>query len=83
MEGVSPTRRDRLYGIGDHEVECDVFALRGYLLVHRTWKRVADLLSVNVYVPVRPGDLASDVVVGREVLNGVAMTLDGSTLAVR
>ena len=82
LEGLSPTRTDELYALGGHEIKCEVFSVEGYLTTPEGRGRFYKLGVVEVYVPLTPGELSAEVVVGREVVNRLLLTLTGKEVTV-
>ena len=82
LEGLSPVRTDELYALGGHEIGCEVFSVEGYLTTPEGRDRVCKLGVIEVYVPFTPGELSAEVVVGREVLNRLPLTLDGEKVTI-
>jgi hypothetical protein len=82
LESASPTRRDYLYTVGDHEIECEVFPLRAYLVAKEGRRKLAMLGLVETLVPTRPNDLSDVTIIGRKVLNSLVVRLDGKKLDV-
>jgi len=78
----SSIRREELYVVSLREVNCEVFAVEGYLISPESWERIRYLETLDIYVPVRPEDLSYEAIVGREVLNKIPMTLNGKDLTI-
>ena len=79
LEGVSAARKAYLYAVGDREIECEIFPLRGYL-TNREGKRMLNLGLIEIMVPTRAIDLTDEAIVGRKVLNSLTLKLDGKRL---
>ena len=79
LEGVSAARKAYLYGVGDHEIECEIFPLRGYV-TSREGRRILSLGLIEAMVPTRAIDLTDIAIVGRKVLNSLTLKLDGKRL---
>jgi len=82
LEGSSPIRTDYLYTVGEHEIECEVFALNGYLITSETARRVTDLGRIDILIPTRAQELSREVIAGRRILNTLVIKLDGKNLEV-
>lgn len=82
LEGSSPIRKDYLYTVGEHEIECEVFGSKGYLIAPETARRVTGLASMDILVPTRVHELSREVIVGRRILNTLVIRLNGKTLDV-
>jgi len=82
LEGSSPIRTDYLYTVGEHEIECEVFALNGYLITPETARRVTDLDRIDILIPTRAQELSREVIAGRRILNTLVIKLNGKNLEV-
>lgn len=82
LEGLSPERKVKVYSIDRLGIDCEVFSADGHLIAREGWKKVKRLKSVDVYVPMRPRELSREVIVGREILNEIPMSLDGEKLKI-
>ena len=76
---MSAARKAYLYGVGDHEIECEIFPLRGYV-TSREGRRILSLGLLEAMVPTRAIDLTDIAIVGRKVLNSLTLKLDGKRL---
>lgn len=81
LEGIKPTEYELLYAVGGREIECEVFKVKGFL-VSESGTSVLELDELNVLVPMLPEDLPYEVIAGRELLNRLALKLNGYTVEV-
>lgn len=80
LEGMQPVRIRELEAPG-HKIRSELFEVE-CRLCDSDWKPAANLGKVDVFVPVEPEDITPDILVGREVLNGMDLRLDGHYLRV-
>lgn len=80
LEASTPIRNDHVYTVGEHEIECEVFCLNGYLTAPDSARRVADLGTTEILVPTRVQELSHEAIAGRRIINTLVIKLDGKTL---
>ncbi len=80
LEGMLPVRIRELEAPG-HRIRSELYEVE-CRLCDSNWKPAVNLGKVDVLVPVEPGDITPDILVGREVLNSLDMRLDGRFLQV-
>lgn len=76
LEGLTPLATERLETPLSKPVEFEVYELRGELISPRTNERL-DLEEVKIYVPMEVEYLSREVLVGREILNKLKISLNG------
>lgn len=76
FEGLKPMRIDRLSSVFGEYVECEVYKVEASIISENN-KLVIDIGDVNVYIPTEPDYMGEEVLIGREVLNRLDVTLVG------
>ena len=78
FEGIASEGREWFYGAGDRDIECDVYNAECLLLGEEG--ETVSLGRVMVYISIRIEDLPEETIMGREILNRLAISLDGKNL---
>lgn len=76
FEGLKPLSVEKLGTPFEETVDCEVYRVEGTLVPSDGGVEI-DLKGINVYIPVDPAYIGEEVLIGREVLNKLKMTLDG------
>lgn len=66
-----------LYGY----IKCEIYRVKAYI-GDPVFRNMAELGFVNVYTPMEPEHISDEVLLGREVLNSLKLSLDGEWILV-
>jgi len=76
FEGLKPLSAEKLGTPLEETIDCEVYRVEGTLIPTDGGLEI-DLEEVNVYIPVDPAYIGEEVLIGREILNKLKITLDG------
>lgn len=77
LEGLAPIREDILHTVGQETITCEVFQAKAFLTPPTVSRRLRSLGTAEIFVPVLPDHLSLEVIVGRGILNRLAIIIDG------
>jgi len=76
FEGLKPMRIDRLGSVFGESIECEVYTVEASL-ISEDGNLTIDLGNASVYIPTDPDYIGDEVLIGREILNRLGITLIG------